>query len=110
AEAMYRSTLHWRPLLNGYSSYWPAGFHERMEATALLLTPSVLKTFVCDTGLRSILVDVRVPFPGRDAWLRAHAAPLPGLRLAATTPEFLVFDVTFASDHPDGVDCRPQPS
>src|SRR5207244_3512331 len=30
AAAMYRSTFHWRPLLNGYSSYYPAGFAERM--------------------------------------------------------------------------------
>jgi hypothetical protein len=26
AVAMYRATEHWRPLLNGYSSYWPAGY------------------------------------------------------------------------------------
>lgn len=30
-RAMYRSTFHWHPLVNGYSSYWPAGFAERME-------------------------------------------------------------------------------
>ena len=26
AEAMYRSSAHGRPLLNGYNGYFPAGF------------------------------------------------------------------------------------
>ena len=29
AAAMYRSIYHRRPILNGYSSYWPAGWPER---------------------------------------------------------------------------------
>src|SRR5262249_27038295 len=30
ATVMYRTATLWRPLLNGYSSYYPEGFRERM--------------------------------------------------------------------------------
>src|SRR2546427_1800999 len=35
AKAEYRSIFHWRPLLNGYSGYWPAGVLGRL----VLATP-----------------------------------------------------------------------
>ncbi len=28
---MYRSTLHWRPMLNGYSGYYPASYLDLLE-------------------------------------------------------------------------------
>ena len=34
ARAMYRSIFHWRPLVNGYSGYWPADFPDRMWAAS----------------------------------------------------------------------------
>jgi hypothetical protein len=56
AAAMYRSTAHWRTLLNGYSSYHPANFHRRMEIARTLPSASGLDTLRRQTGLTSIVV------------------------------------------------------
>ncbi len=56
AEAMYRSIQHWLPLLNGYASYWPADFSERMRTADRLPDAAALRTLVRETGLRTILV------------------------------------------------------
>ncbi len=56
AAAMYRSIQHWRPLLNGYASYWPASWPERMRTADRLPDPAAVATLVADTGLRTILV------------------------------------------------------
>src|SRR5881397_77853 len=53
---MYRSTFHWRPLLNGYSSYYPAGFGERMTIADHLPDADALTTLRRETGLDAILV------------------------------------------------------
>jgi len=71
AAAMYRSTAHWRPLLNGYASYWPAGFAERMAAAARLPDADALDGLVASTGLSLI-------------WL--HTRGLTREQLAAWTP------------------------
>jgi hypothetical protein len=42
AIAMYRSTTHWRPLVNGYMSYYPAGFKEREALARRLPDPQAL--------------------------------------------------------------------
>src|SRR5262249_14424087 len=42
ARAMYRSTFHWRSILNGYGGYWPAGFRERMMLARSLPDPAAL--------------------------------------------------------------------
>src|SRR5262249_26138733 len=58
-SAMYRAIYHGRPLLNGYGSFWPAGFLDRVhlaarlpdaEALALLRTRADLATIVVHTG------------------------------------------------------------
>ena len=56
ARAMYRSIFHWRPLLNGYSSYWPAGFGERMFLASRLPDPEALATLRHETRLETIVV------------------------------------------------------
>jgi hypothetical protein len=58
ARAMYRSTYHWRPLLNGYSSYWPAGFQERMAVARELPDRAALARLRREAGLEMILVHV----------------------------------------------------
>jgi hypothetical protein len=106
ALAMYRSTLHWRPLLNGYSSYWPAGFYERMQLTQLLPATSALRRLVCETGVRTIVVDRLAPSANRETWSRAVLEPPKGLRCVAATPAMLVFDVTIPlPGEPGGPDC-----
>ena len=34
ATYMLNSTMHWRPILNGYSGFQPASFHRNAEALA----------------------------------------------------------------------------
>jgi len=56
ARAMYFSTVHWLPLLNGYSGYTPAEYPRLMEAARRLPDPAALATLVRATGLRWILL------------------------------------------------------
>lgn len=67
AEAMYRSTFHWRPLLNGYASFWPAAFPQRMDLVAQLPDRDALAALVRETGLELVLVRLRDMPP----WQRA---------------------------------------
>jgi hypothetical protein len=55
-SAMYRSTAHWRTLVNGYSSYYPHGFRERMELARQLPAPFPLEMLRVQTGLTTIVV------------------------------------------------------
>jgi hypothetical protein len=102
AAAMYRSITHWRPLINGYASYWPAGFPARMAAVARLPDPETLDELARTTGLALIWVHGdRLTPPERAAW----AAPPPteaGRRLVPIASAGL--DVLFAVEPPpDGV-------
>jgi hypothetical protein len=56
ALAMYRSIFHWRPLLNGYSSYWPPGFPRRMALAARLPDPDAVDVLRAETGMTMVLV------------------------------------------------------
>src|SRR5262249_40247053 len=56
ARAMYRSTFHWRRILNGYGGYWPAGFRERMMITRSLPDPAALAYLRRETNLELVLV------------------------------------------------------
>jgi len=69
ARAMYRSIFHWRRLVNGYSSYWPAGFAERMALATALPDPRALAALRRETGVALLLVDAGFMRVGRDAWL-----------------------------------------
>src|SRR5262249_55076694 len=73
AEAMFCSTLHWRPLLNGYASFWPAGFEARMALASRLPDAEALATLHRETGLTGILVHTRPPNP-QSALFQALAA------------------------------------
>lgn len=94
AQAMYLSTFHWRPLLNGYSSYWPEGFVARMDLAEELPSRTALATLVRTTGVRTILVHLL----GYDAdrrrrWGRAIQGGVRGLELRARARGQLVFAV-----------------
>jgi hypothetical protein len=56
ARAMYRSIFHGRKILNGYASYFPAGFIERMSVAAHLPDPSALAQLRQETGLELVWV------------------------------------------------------
>src|SRR5262249_39807757 len=95
ARAMFRSIVHWRPLLNGYSSYWPSGFPERMAEAARPPDAGALDTLRTTTGLTSVLVDLDELDPGaRVRWLALATTPETHLRLVARDEHALLFDVT----------------
>jgi hypothetical protein len=56
AEAMYRSIFHWRPLVNGYASYWPRGFPARMALAAELPDATAWEALRRATGVTSVVV------------------------------------------------------
>jgi hypothetical protein len=70
ARAMYDSLAHWRPLLNGYSGYFPAGHAERMALAAALPDRQALAALRAETGLELVLVHRAelVPGPAMTAW------------------------------------------
>jgi hypothetical protein len=93
AAAMYRSIFHWRPLLNGYGSYWPAGFQQRMALARRLPHPKALATLRRETNLEMILVHLPALNPIKRAeWLRL--AGRDDLRLVTRLHDDLLFAVT----------------
>jgi hypothetical protein len=91
ANAMYHSIAYWRPLLNGYSSYWPAGFLERMQDVARLPEATALDHLVATTGLRMIWLHTRwMPPDTVHAWLTPPTGGASALQLVAKDgPEYL---------------------
>lgn len=94
--AMFHSIAHWRPLLNGYSSYWPAGFRERMVQASRLPNPDVLASLAESTGLSLIWVHSQWLRPkGRGAWEEPPRSDgkRRGLTLVARDGDELLFAV-----------------
>ncbi len=94
AQAMYGSIFHWRPLLNGYASYWPEGFAERMALARRLPDADALATLRAETGLELILVHANWGEPKRAAWLElADRGGREDVRLLARDGSDLLFIV-----------------
>ena len=89
ARAMYRSAFHHAPILNGYGSFWPAGWLERMTLARRAPAPGVIGRLAEETGLAHVLVHAR----GLSADDRARWLASPELRLSATEGDDLLFDV-----------------
>jgi hypothetical protein len=100
AIAMVRSIDHWRPLLNGYGSYWPKQYERSMWLAGRLPEDlRALNTLRTETGVELILVWPRQLPPGkRAAWqLLARSGGNPSLALVgAGELETLLFRVTGA--------------
>jgi hypothetical protein len=108
AVAMYRSTLHWRPLVNGYTSYWPAGFIERVRPTERLPDPSALRALVCSTGVRTILVNLdELGAERAAAWRGARDRQPDGLRIVYASSTQLLFEVTLPPPGHSGAPACP---
>jgi hypothetical protein len=108
ARAMYRSIYHGRPLLNGYNSYWPRGFPERMKLAQRLPDPQALAVLSLESGLELILVHSDYLHPNeRRAWLALTGAGAHGdLRLVDRDQGDLLFavqDPSAASTQQSGV-------
>jgi hypothetical protein len=95
ASAMYRSTFHWRPLLNGYTSYQPAGQAQRMAWADRLPGPGALAHLRRTTGLRHVVVRLAYLPPAQQArWLEiAERTDDPIWRSLPASPRELVFEI-----------------
>jgi hypothetical protein len=91
ARAMFASIGIWRPLLNGYSSYYPAGFPGRMALARRLPDLEALRRLRAETGLTSIVVHLHDLDPAeRVRWRQVdHDA----LRIVAADAAHLLFAV-----------------
>lgn len=94
ARAMYQSTFHWRPLVNGYSSYWPDGYLERLDLTRQLPARSALVKLVRATGLGAIWVDLGdCTAAERLRWTDARLGRVRGLEFRAAEGDELLFTI-----------------
>jgi hypothetical protein len=95
ARALYRSIFHRRPLVNGYSSYYPAAYPHRMQLAGRLPDPTALAALRDETGLATIVVHTReVDDATRARWDAVlHDPERFGLRTVADDDGVLVFDV-----------------
>jgi hypothetical protein len=110
AAAMFRSISHWRPILNGYSSYWPAGFIDRMRLAEGLPNRGALTVLARRYGVGLIWVDVRAYPPAkRRQWARASRNEGDGLALLAATDGQMLFAVR-SSDLEKEAEPPPNPA
>jgi hypothetical protein len=92
ARAMYRSVFHWRPILNGYLSFWPASFPGRMALAQRLPDPAALAALRDETGLTAVLVHTAELTPDElRPWLTALEGGRPDLRPAGVDGGDLLF-------------------
>jgi hypothetical protein len=97
AAAMYRTATLWRPLLNGYSSYYPEGFRERMalarrlpdgQAFEQLRALGLATIVVYSSGFEQLV---------RQPWRRAiDEGRLGAIAVRLDNPDVLVIDLVGA--------------
>jgi hypothetical protein len=94
-RAMYRSIFHWRPLVNGYDSYWPEAFPERMALAARLPDAEALAALRAETGLEMILVHLNeLGDAERAAWQAVGDGGRRDLRLETRDGDDVLFAVS----------------
>jgi hypothetical protein len=102
AIAMYRGIDNWRPLLNGYSSYYPREFKEHMALASRLPERAALEALRRSTGLETIVIEsepstmmLQQPF------LEAiRTGILPGVRVGYRDASVLVLELEPAERSP----------
>lgn len=72
AVAMYQSTYHWRPILNGYASYYPPSFERRLELMSRIPDPEAIRSLVEEANMTAIWRRPRPNTTGEDGrWWKA---------------------------------------
>jgi hypothetical protein len=95
SKYMLASSLHWRPILNGYTAYVPDSFHFVQRLAQNLPDPSTIEHLRRLTGLRWIVVHPnRLGARYRQPWLLAERSGT--LRLAVAKPDFRIYEVPAA--------------
>jgi hypothetical protein len=96
ARALHRAIVHRRPLVNGFSSYFPHGARHRIRLAERLPDRLALALLRAETRLASVVVTLPdLPAQSRRAWERLRDDPgsRPDLRLRLAHEDVLVFDV-----------------
>jgi len=94
---MLASTLHWRPILNGFTAHLPPSFKLLRRAAQPLPETDALEIFGRLTDLRWIVV--HLDLLGESERVRWRAAPeLADLRLAYADAHTLIFELPTAED------------
>jgi hypothetical protein len=95
--AMYRSTHHWLPLLNGYTAYPPPSYEVLMRVASQLPEPESLDTLLTLADVRWILVHLGSLWGAEQSAWRTP----PGLQLAAEIGTDIVLRVVHrpSADH-----------
>jgi hypothetical protein len=91
--AMYHSIGDWWPVVNGYASFWPPGFAERMQAIDRLPNQAALEWLVAQTGLRTLVVNALWLHGHAPAWTTRDVTARTGLRPIARASRWVVFAV-----------------
>jgi hypothetical protein len=104
ARAVFRSIFHRRPVLNGYSGYWPRGFPELMAASRRLPDRGAVAALRSSTGLATIVVSLDHLASGeRGVWEAVARDPeRPDMRLMAQIRDTIVFNVQPAEERESG--------
>jgi hypothetical protein len=92
-RAMVGSTIHWLPLVNGYTGHWPPSAHLLMELADRLPDRQAFVTLCSLVRLRWIVVHLDRMGAERDAWEDPRAAGLP-IRQAARFGDDVVYETT----------------
>jgi hypothetical protein len=95
SKYMLASSLHWWPMLNGYTAYVPDTYHVVQRLAQSLPEPRAIDYLRRLTGLRWIIVHPdRVGPRHRQPWLLAERSGT--LRLAVARPDFRIYEVPAA--------------
>ena len=93
---MLASSLHWRPLLNGYTAYVPSTHHFLQRLAQSLPDQRAIENLRRLTGLRWIVVHPnRIGARYRQPWSLAERSGT--LRLAVAKPDFRIYEVPAAT-------------
>ncbi len=97
AFAVYRTIFHRRPLVNGYSSYYPAAATRRLALVRRLPDPVAIALLRTQTGITTLVVNAgELNAKEHHVWdpVLADLGSRPDLRLVLEHEGVRVFDVT----------------
>jgi hypothetical protein len=97
SEYMYLSTLHWLPLVNGYSGHRPPSNELLASLAACLPEPVAARSLVQLNVARWLVVHMRRPGWGVRAWQRLAEV---GARLHVTHGDLRIYELPFEKGAP----------
>jgi hypothetical protein len=96
APYLLNSTVHWRPLVNGYSGFLPSSYRDRRTDLALFPAPEAL-TVLRRLGVRYAVIH-RESFAQRGPTALAQLEASPGLRMLIDDGDIAIYRVQAEDD------------